>query len=139
MRFATPDEVARRVNDPSVLPFVAPGYPSIDVSSIFDDPANVALYHDGGIMLFLQVVPGMYETHYLGATLAQAREMIAELFTSHGAVAICGNTPRDNRAARVINRALGAKPVGHAIDASGRLCVDYLLERDQWVLSSAES
>jgi RimJ/RimL family protein N-acetyltransferase len=141
---ADTDLLNRVINQPEVLHALAPGYLTIDLTGFFDAPGNLMLGDDRGVVLFAYCGDGTYEMHYAltsslrgKAALQAIRTAIGALFTYRDAHAIVGSTPRDNRAARVINRALGGRPYGVSVDSMGRDCIDYVLERATWVQYSA--
>lgn len=132
------------VNQPEVLRGVAPGMLSVDMSGFFNSPDALIFGDEHGVVIFSYVGDGIYEGHYLLTdTLSRKRAMarfrgaIRALFTDHNASVINGVTPRDNKAARFVNRALGFHPVGTATDTMGRPCIKYRLERETWVRQSA--
>lgn len=132
-------------NHPDVLPHVAPHHDKIDLSRFFDVPENVMFGNSRGLLLFAYHAPShTYQMHWLltsairgAAALAMARNAIGTMFTNFDCCAITGMTPRENSAARLMNRALGASPVGDATDSQGRACICYRLERKTWVTSLA--
>lgn len=131
-------------NHPDISPGLGPLYSDLDLSGFFKREGNVAIFKGDGAMLFAEIPPsvaprpGWYDVHYLfprkggRANLDAARSCIDEMFAKHNARVLCGNTPASNRAARFINRALGAVPMGQGIDTQGRLCTFYVLERAAW-------
>lgn len=130
-------------NHPEVLEGCAPGYASVDVSHFADNPRNKYFGDESGVILLAHVGYGVYEWHYLltydcrgKAALALARRALETMFTVHEASVIVGSTPRVNRAARLMNRALGAVPIGESEDSQGRPCIDYRLDRDRWATFS---
>lgn len=130
-------------NRPEVLAGAAPGYEGLDLSAFFDDPRNMMFGDEKGVILFQWCAPGVYEIHYLftallrgAAALRVIRAALRVMFTYRDATAIVGATPRENRAARAINRALGARPTGVSVDSQGRDCITYALERSTWAISS---
>jgi len=133
------------VNQPEVRAAVAPGMMSVDMSSFFDNPGNLMFGNEHGVVIFAYLGDGLYEGHYLLTDIIGRRDAfklmrgsLREVFTKHGASAINGATPRDNRAARAVNRALGFHPVGTATGTMGRQCIKYRLERELWEVLSAE-
>lgn len=134
-------------NIPEIREALAPGLEEIDLSPIFFNPANIIAFEGNGAMVFVAIPdrPDWYDAHFLfprakGRTnLDNARRAINAAFAEYGASVIMGNTPRDNRAARIINRALGSKPIGEGVSASGRHCIGYVLERETWATFSAGS
>lgn len=136
------------VNMPEINAALAPQYRALDLAKFFENPDNICILKARGAMLFATVPdgpPGFYDTHYLfprqGAAinLTAARACVSEMFDRHGARVLCGNTPRENRAARYINRALGSVPMGEGIDSQGRPCIFYVLERATWATLSGAS
>lgn len=122
-----------------ILYHVAPELVSVDLSDIVAAKCNLALAYRDAYALFVYLGDGQYAGHYLfppevrGAIAKRvAKKLLAEVFTTYGASAIRGQTPRVNRAARVLNRSLGFTPVGASRDLFDRDCVDYLLERATW-------
>lgn len=135
----------RVANAPEVIAHTAPGYLAVDLSSFFNDPRNVLFGDERGVMLFAHQGAGRYDMHYLltaalrgKAALATIKAAMRALFTYHNASAITGATPRENLAARAVNRALGGRPYGVCIDSLGRDCICYVLERATWVALSGE-
>lgn len=133
-------------NHPDVLRFVAPGYQALDLSDFFKVKENVMFGDERGLILFLYQPDHTYKMHWLlteairgRAALKMARNAIATMFTNYDCCAITGSTPRENLAARRMNRALGGVPTGVSKDSLGRPCIDYKLERRSWATSSAVS
>lgn len=138
--YRDPALLNRVANQPEVLAGIAPGYLAIDLAAFFDGPGNVMAGDERGVVLFVFQGDGAYDMHYLftssmrgAAALRLIRSSISDLFTYYHAHAITGQTPRDNRAARAINRALGGRPFGVSVDSQGRDCINYVLERATWV------
>jgi hypothetical protein len=138
-------ETANRIaNLPGVLPHVAPGFVALDLSPFFRSRWNVALGDGDGMALFGWMRPGVYEGHFLfvpgrGGNLARGRGFLRTMFTDYAASTIVGHTPVDNLPARALTRALGFTPQGASVSPSGRSCVTYILERNQWANLSAVS
>lgn len=140
----TPSQLLNMIaNQPEVLQWIAPGYLRIDLGPFFDKPGNLMLGDDRGVVLFSFLGDSTYKMDYLltsslrgPAALRAIKTAIAALFTQREAHAITGQTPRDNRPARAVNRALGGRPYGVSVDSQGRHCIDYVLERETWVRSS---
>lgn len=133
-------ELDRVFSDPWILEKAAPGRERVALSD-FPPGTLVIGEPDTGAGLFIPTGrPGEYYGHYAftsqlrGPTLVRAaRRILGEVFTYYGFVRIIGLTPRDNRAARSINRALGFIPTGRTVlDAQGLTCGVYIMEREQW-------
>lgn len=131
------------VNQPEILPHMAPGYWRMDMSEFFNRPGNLAVGDARGMVLFGNMGDGKYEVHYMltsslrgPAALKRIKEAFNALFTYRDAVAIVGATPRENRAARAMNRALGGRPIGEKVDSLGRPSIIYILERKTWATLS---
>lgn len=140
------DTLNHVVNRPEVLAGCAPGYYDVDMTAFFEEPRNVMIGDKRGVVLFAYLGDFTYEMHYLltdalrgRAAFRLCRKALDTMFTKHHASAICGATPRENRAARAMNRALGAVPVGVSTDSMGRACINYRLERTTWATLSAAS
>lgn len=133
-------------NQPEILPEVAPGYAEVNLAPFFDNPRNIMIGDERGLLLFGHLGNDEYEIHYLltchlrgPRALFAIKKALSYMFTYRNASAIRGSTPRENRAARAMNRALGARPIGESTDSAGRACINYLLERATWAISSAAS
>lgn len=133
-------------NQPEVISALAPDYLSVDLSPFFRQPRNIMIGTEKGVVLFGWLGDDVYEMHYLlthelrgCSALLFVKSSLRTMFTSRFASAICGITPRENRAARAMNRALGARPIGVSTDSIGRACINYVLERATWAKLSAES
>lgn len=143
MNAAELDELA---NHPDVHEAIAPRAVKLALGLLFEDPRNIIVGNKLGGVLLVYVAPGIYQWHYLMTTalsgrakLALAREALRTAFTVYGAHAIHGSTPRDFRAARWFNRALGASPTGTSIDGAGRECIDYRLDQGTWASLATSS
>ncbi len=130
-------------NRPEVLPFIAPGYVSVDLRAFFDRPGNLMVGNALGVILFGNLGDGIYSCHFLltnklrGPDACRAIKMaFSSLFTYKDCIAITGLIPRENRASRAMVRALGCRPIGEISDMYGRPCISYMLERKTWVTLS---
>jgi hypothetical protein len=110
----------------------------LDYAPFYFKPDTILIGDRRGVVALDYAGDGVYVWHWvLGpeargkAGVELGRRAIKEVFTRPWVKAIRGRTPRDFRAARLMNRALGARPVGKSVDFAGRPCVDYLLEREQ--------
>lgn len=122
---------------------MAPGYLRVDMAAFFDKPGNVIFGDERGVVMFSFLGDSTFQMDYAlttscrgPAALRLIREAMASIFTYHGAHAITGLTPRENRAARAVNRALGGRPYGVSVDNQGRDCIAYRLERFTWATLS---
>lgn len=141
LRRATIYEAETAANHAAVLPFSAPGCKHVDLQPFYNNPVNKAFGDARGVIL-LSLLSSQYvwwEWHWVltpairGAdALKFGREVLTEMFTRHGARAIRGPCPATNRAARLMNRALGARPV-RVIGQD----IIYRLEREEWAASLA--
>lgn len=141
-------ELNRLANHPSILPKLAPGYEWCTLEKLYRHPGTVIVGDNLGVIVMTDADNvGIITWHWLltpcvrGAkALALGRVALSKAFANPEIRAICGTTPRSNRAARLMNRALGARPIGYTTDTAGRDCITYLLERAQWeALSGAFS
>lgn len=126
-------------NTPEVLAGAAPGYADLDLSAFLDAANSAMIGSRKGLVLFAEVSPCYYEMHYLLTNQLKGRERLQlikdaiwQVFTYRECYVIVGATPRENRAARAINRALGGLPIGAKVDTLGRDCIIYKLERVKW-------
>lgn len=131
------------INQPEVLAEMAPGYLRVDMAAFFDKPGNVMFGDERGVVMFSDLGEGVFQMDYAlttsmrgPAALRLIKESMASIFTYHGAHVITGLTPRENRAARAVNRALGGRPYGVSVDSQGRDCIAYKLERVRWAALS---
>lgn len=136
IRHASAADIEAAINHPGVLSTAAPGYQALTVS-----PSDRRLaYGDERGVIVLRILPdGVFEWHWCltpalrgAAALALGRAVIHEVFTRHKGRAIYGTTPRALRAARLMNRALGACPVDTVTLPDGREAIIYVLERSSW-------
>lgn len=140
-------ELNRLANHPSIMPEIAPGYEWCTLEKLYRHPNTVIVGDSlGVIILTCADNDGIIMWHWLlspkrrGAkALALGRVALKEVFANPKNRAICGITPRSNRAARLMNRALGARPIGYVKDTAGRDCIHYFLERATWEASFLES
>lgn len=128
-------------NRPEVREGIAPGEQILECSAFFSHTRNIMLGDELGVLLFFWQGDDIYEIHYLltsalrgKAGLEFVKAALRFMFTEWGAVGIYGFTPRENRAARAMNRALGAWPVGEAKDSQGRTFIKYTVERAAYEL-----
>ena len=125
---------------------MAPGYDSFDLTELIKDRKNIVLRCGPAFAVFTHIDDGQYEGHYLfppeirgKKAVSVAKKLLSEMFTKHSAMIIHGLTPRDHRAARFVNRALGFSPVGAGRNASDQECIHYVLEAEKWALLSQVS
>jgi hypothetical protein len=110
----------------------------LDYAPFYFKPYTMLIGDQRGVVALDYAGDGIYVWHWvLGpkargrAGIELGRRAIKEVFTRPWVNAIKGVTPREFRAARVMNRALGARPIGESTDFAGRACIVYLLEREQ--------
>lgn len=133
-------------NRPEILTQVAPGYANVDMAPFFTNPNNMLVGNEHGVVIFIHLGEGIYSCHILLTETLRGRDALTALrmsftalFTNRNCVAITGLIPRENRASRVIVRALGCRPIGSALDATGRASISYIMERGTWATLSGES
>jgi hypothetical protein len=136
------DEFRRIANDPGVLPFIAPGRPSVNTDHYFRSPGNVVVRDSDGAVLFVALADDWYEGHFLytkrkrgRAALHFSRHALRVLFDERGAKGVIGVVDVRNKSARYMSRAIGCKPRGRSVDYYGRSCIEYVLERASWEAS----
>lgn len=127
------------VNQPEILPWVAPGHLRLDMEPFFERPGNLMLGDARGVVLFAPLENGFYTAHFLFTSSLRGRDALrtiraafTALFTYRDALAITGAIPREHRASRAMVRALGCRPIGECVDSHGRSCVTYIMERKTW-------
>lgn len=130
----------RLINRPGIIENLYPNLPkdcTLDMTARVLAPETLlAFYDDGNAGLFFPYPhTQLYEGHYLFSTLRGrnarivAQWMTQAVFDYTPAAGIVGLVPREHRAARVMSRAIGCKPVGESVDCHGRSCITYLMER----------
>ena len=132
-------------NLPFILPELAPGRANLDLSSEFLRPRTCIIGGRAGAIL-MQHLDGPDEwadafgAHFLltpqlrgKKALDFCRDVADIMFTMRGASLIAGAIPVGHRGSRVMTRALGGTPIGESIDAYGRRCINYVMERVRWV------
>lgn len=144
VEIATPQDVMDAVYNPAVKEHLLGPYETVDLGDFFDDEDSLSLKYGDAVVLFPKHPDkGAYESHYAfppsvrGADAVQAaNKMLEFMFTNRSACVIYGQTPRVNRAARLMNCRLGFQISGYSKDDLERQCVDYELRRASWVLLS---
>ena len=110
-------------NHPEVKPTINYTDGDADFSPLLEHPDQYVLLHDGegAASIFEWSAPGIWQGHSLylperrgKAGLQSGKDMIAWMF-EHGAEMIWGQTPLDNRPARMFNRLIGAKTNGTGV------------------------
>ena len=130
----------RLVNRPGILEHIHPGVPegaALDLSARALAPETTLIFYDdlNAGLFFPHPHTQFYEGHYLFATLrgknarTVAQWMCRAVFDYTPAAGIVGLVPCEHRAARVMSRAIGCRPVGESVDCHGRSCITYLMER----------
>ncbi len=90
-----------------------------DFTSINAEEEGWPLDHPTLAMIFEWSAPGVYQMHTMSlpgtrgkAMMLDAKDMIHAMFTTYRADMLWGQTPIDNKAARMFNRLVGAKSAG---------------------------
>lgn len=125
-------------NQPEVLPFICPGFERVSLDRFFDNPKNIMLGDERGLLLFEYMRPGCFEGHYLltnalrgQAAIGACHASLNAMFTHYGADAIFGFVPRQNRAASAVSCALGFTPHG-TVTIRGLPFAMYVLRREDY-------
>lgn len=120
--------INRVCNHPEVLPGLALGAESVDVTRLVSDERNIAYLGEFGGALFHRTGPGVYAAHDFflpegrGAwALAASRFMLADMLSDASTRLIWAETPVENRGCRMFNRWLGfvSEGVARAIPFGG--------------------
>jgi hypothetical protein len=128
----------RLANRPDILSAINPTVAALDLTPLALSPGTVVVFHDEhNAGLFFPFGPGgkLWEGHYLFASLRGkpardfAKQAVRMAFDRTPALAIVGQVPKEHRAARVMSRAIGCRPLGESVDDLGRACIRYILER----------
>lgn len=131
----------RLVNRPGILEHLHPGIgenQALDLSARALAPETLLTFYsdtEAGLFFPWKDDPRLYEGHYLFAHYrGKAARLLASwfcqaVFDYTPATGIIGQVPLTHRAARVMSRAIGCKPVGESVDCHGRSCITYLMER----------
>lgn len=107
-------------NHPTVKPTLGYNEDYTDFTPLFEHPELYTLLHDevGAASIFEWSAPGVWQAHSLFLPESRGRNgietgkaMLAWMF-EHGARMVWGQTPIDNRAARMFNRLIGGKSDG---------------------------
>jgi hypothetical protein len=110
----------RIANHPDVMPTINYSGGYADFSPLLDHPDQYILLHDGegAASIFEWSAPGVWQGHSMFLPEVRGKQgieagksMVVWMFES-GANMIWGQTPIDNRRARMFNRLIGAKSVG---------------------------
>lgn len=147
VEIATPDQVMKAIYNPEVKKHLLGPYETVDLTDFFADKESLSLRIGEAVVLFPKHPDkGAYEAHFAfppsvrgKAAVLAATQMLEFMFTKRKACVIYGQTPRLNRAARLINSVLGFQISGTSKDDLDRPCVDYELRRESWVLLSEGS
>jgi hypothetical protein len=110
-------------NHPAVAPYLAhdPALGPLFFDNLVLEPQFYALLHNGrdAAMIFEWSSPHVWQQHTMflkscrgKQAVVEAKKMLRHMFEVEGAVMIWGQTPLDNRAARMFNRWCGGKSVG---------------------------
>lgn len=134
---AAATKLNRLANRPEILQNIYPGAETIDLTALALAPHTfIAFYDDGNAGLFYPHGRALqWEGHFLFTTLrgkaaaAMGRWCCSALFDYTPAAGIVGQVPVEHKAARVMARAIGCLRVGPSVDALGRSCIRYVMER----------
>lgn len=127
---------------------LAPSYLKLNANPFYAKPRNVGFItpDDFALALFESIDDLVYGAHLIcdppwrgAAAIAFGRAAVGRVFTDHGAKAILAEVPRENRASRIVCRAIGGIPGADTADENGRPCILYRLAREAWEQSSAAS
>jgi hypothetical protein len=125
-------------NHPKVKPTISYTEEYADFTPLLDHPDQYVLLHDenGAASIFEWSAPDVWQGHSMFLPQARGRAgiesgkaMIAWMF-DHGARMIWGQTPLDNRAARMFNRLIGAKPNGTGVHHVAGPVQYFIFERE---------
>ena len=104
-------------NDPSVRPFLGGDEPTLDLSGLLANPANVALQCEHGGFVAVKLEPGLYECHSMflpdgRGEIARAAmiEGLRYLFVRTDCIHVVTKCPEGNGAALGAARAMGFVP-----------------------------
>jgi hypothetical protein len=105
----------RIVNDPAVYPWVCGEHTGpLDMTEAVADPNNVLLMGQHGGILFIQLQPGLYESHTQVLkegrgewALSMVRACLHWMFTRTDAFEIMTKCPKGNLGARALAKAIG--------------------------------
>jgi len=141
VKIASPNMVIDAVHHPAVKPYLIGDFDGVDLTTYFSGPMNISLCVGPAVALFPShpKVRNGYDSHYAfppvirgKAAAIAARAMLDFMFTNVDAEVIYGTTPRDNRAARLMNAKLGFIPLTTTVDTLKRECVFYELRKERW-------
>jgi hypothetical protein len=129
-------------NDPAVsCSFGHKGGP-MDFSALAAEPGNYIVLTDGASIAGIAewTAPDVWQVHTMALPAARGtygfdafREMLRQMFTDHGAFAIWGQTPIRNRAARAMNRRMGAESRGFVERETDGRCELFWLSRARFL------
>ena len=144
MKLATTKELTYLANHPRIAPaFGIKDDQHLSLADYYKREGNLAFWSPLGAMMFPQVTPTVYDSHFLfipghsGREIkAYARQMLNEMFTRWNARVIRGYPPRENRAVRMLGVGLGYQKIPDAdiTDDIGRSCETYEIRREQWAI-----
>ena len=107
------------------------------------EPAYFALLHNetqDAASIFEFRGPGIWESHTMFLPSCRGRKgviaakmMMAEMFTIHDADILWGQTPVDNRAARLFNKWIGATERGRGVHSVAGDVVYFRVDRATWL------
>lgn len=126
-------------NNPDVRPWLQGPDGIVDLAPVISNPANFALWCDGGGFILVRHEPGIYEVHSLfspesrGHSVAAMRAGFAYMFERTDADEIVTTVGDDNRAALAFAKMAGFREVFRTADGAR-----YSLTLMDWALSRPE-
>ena len=127
-----------RTYDPDVLRSIGDEFLKEEFLPIWlGNPHNVLLIEDEDIGIATHEYPGLYTVHWFfkrrgREALKLARRMFAYMFENHGAQALRGFTPVNNKAARWASRQVGLKSQGLISTPDGREHEFFIITKDEF-------
>lgn len=135
-------------NDPAVSATFGNAKGAMDFAPLAEEQGNYVVFTDGeavaGILEWS--APDIWQAHTMALPKARGaygfaafHEMLRLMFVGHGAVAIWGQTPVGNLAARALNRRMGCESRGFVDREADGLCELFWLDRVRFLGGKATS
>lgn len=133
----TLNELNAVANEPDVLCAINPFVDRIDLAWIYNQPGVLVKGCVGvqGCAVLIPWPDSAIEAHWFfpGHGGVQAIRTIRDwIFERTSTALVFGNVPKANLAARLLNKALGARTIGELTDAHGRPAVTMACSREEW-------